>query len=142
MNDINIFILACVYLALGIPLLVYSFKLPEIENVSSLNIFDENDITKFLNYQKNAMIATDIGPWQRLICELQGKKSKSLQTGNPSNTVLPDRCNSILSSKTNFDFSDNSHHLNNLRLTGIIIGIVLCFWAFVTFIRALNPRVN
>jgi len=124
MSKVDIILMGCVYLILGIPLVIIASKAPEVEDISQLS-FDNQDYKIFLNYPPDSVIATNIAPFQRFLC------NSKLQT----NSSTSKRCQDLLKNTQMPDFSDNAHKLNSLRVTCLIIGIILCVVGTMKFIQ-------
>ena len=118
MSKVDIILMGCVYLILGIPLITIASKAPEVEDISQLS-FDKQSYKTFLNYSPDSVIATDIAPIQRLLCI----ESKS------------NRCQDLLKNTQKPDLGINAKKLNNLRISCLIIGILLCVLGIMQFIR-------
>jgi hypothetical protein len=131
MSKVDAIFMGLIYLILGVPLILFSQKMPRVKNISSLvkNINSNNlqtDINTFLNYPSDVIIAGDIGIFQQLICTFS--------------EIAPTRCDYILKQTLKPDFDENAHKINGLVLTCLIAGILLCCLAFFKFASALVPK--
>ena len=66
MSKLECVIMAAIYCALGIPLIIISINAPEVEDVTSLK---KGDTKSFLNYPSDAVVAMNLLPFQKLVCE-------------------------------------------------------------------------
>ena len=141
MSKVDRLLMGCVYLILGIPLIYISTQTPEVENMANVNFKNPDSFSNFLNYPQNAVIAGDIGRFQKLLCAhppllpgpwMPGSTSSSNQTNS--------RCKDILKNAQKFDWSDNAFKLNRLRMACFIIGIILCVIAFFKFVQHVAPK--
>ena len=66
MSKLECVIMAAIYCALGIPLLIVSINVPEVEDVTALK---SGDTKSFLNYPSDAVVAMNLLPFQKLLCE-------------------------------------------------------------------------
>jgi len=133
MSKVDAIFMGLIYLILGIPLISFSVNMPKVENVSQLvkDIMSErnleSDYKTFLHYPADSVIASDIGIFQKWICQISRMESPSLFK----------RCEYIKRHKSKPDFSENADKINSLRLACLIVGIVLCFLSLFKFISVL-----
>ena len=140
MSKVDIILTGCIYFLLGIPLIAIASKVPEVEDISNLK-WDESDYNKFLNYAPDTVIATNIEPFQKLLCELLGAEvPPQIGTNTPSPEMK--RCDTLVqnSKSPQFDWSDNAHKLNSLRIACLLIGIGLCVTGFFKLIQLIPQQ--
>jgi len=127
MSKTDTIIMGCLYLILGIPLVVVASNAPEVDDISHLSLENQNDKKTFLNYPPNSVIAADIAPLQRLIC---------LQPN-----ISPKRCSDLLQyNRLKANWKNNAHKLNSLRAACMIIGIILCIMGFFRLLLLAIPK--
>ena len=65
MSKLECLLMACVYAALGVPLLITSLNTPEAEDLTKLK---EDGLKKILAYPTNAVIVSKVLPLQQIVC--------------------------------------------------------------------------
>jgi hypothetical protein len=102
MSKLECLLMACVYAALGVPLLITSLNTPEAEDLTKLKWGDllPGTNSKILAYPTNAVIVSKVLPWQQMLCrgEELGKEvggvircaENSFSNLIPSATCIPD----------------------------------------------------
>jgi len=135
MNKVDIVLMGCVYLILGIPLIYMSLQVPEVEDISNLS-FNEQDYKTFLDYNPDTTIATEIAPLQRMLCDILKPEFLHAQSSFPE----MNRCKDLLKNTQKPNLGDNAHSLNNLRITCLLIGIILCVISFLQFLQLIPQQ--
>ena len=149
-------VMACVYAALGVPLLLFSLNLPEAEDLTKL----KNDPSKILDYPTNAVIVSKVLPLQQMVCGMeelivfekglfpcmeqcksQGDSCNKDSVKQCMSQYAPPKCKSILSQKSDskhpFGTHDLSHEFNTLRLCSLVISIILLVMSFLKLVQIL-----
>ena len=70
-------VMACVYAALGVPLLLFSLNLPEAEDLTKL----KKGAKKILDYPTNAVIVSKVLPLQQMLCGMEELGDKKYYIG-------------------------------------------------------------
>jgi len=153
------FITACIFITLGIPLIIYSTRTPLVEDLSQLlnnpttSNGSEDLLNKLLSYPSDAVLTIKVDLFQRLTCGaemMMASKYKSPMPVNPKCSKIMKDWTKLLKKNqcgigggeklccpdgtpANKDLSDCDHtadEINTLRMSSLVIGILLlCFAA-------------
>ena len=162
MSKLECFIMASVYAALGVPLLIISLNIPEAEDLTKLKGGDIEK--KILDYPTNAVIVSKVLPWQQMLCGFEGiekgigkglGKCMEVCAKTPSEIkgfqklcaekciaqYASQKCKSILNMKPGlsdpypFGTHDLSQEFNALRMISFVVSILLLVMSFVKLIE-------
>ena len=153
------FITACIFITLGIPLIIYSTRTPLVEDLSQLlnnpatSKGGEDLLNKLLSYPADSVLTFKVDLFQRLTCgaEMIAQNQKSSMPVNPKCSKIMKDWTKLLKKNqceiggggkklccpdgtpANKDWSNCDHtadEINTLRMASLVIGILLlCFAA-------------
>ena len=142
------FILACIFITLGIPLIIYSTRASPLENISQFQINDllnQTQVNTILNYPDDSVFALGTRYLKLLTCATTNNTNpkcaqlmKDLVQGTCTTAKYGCCIDDLKTKKINSKGSNcgnTADALNSLRMSSFVIGILLLCFAVLKLIE-------